>query len=267
MSNVKEPVKVLSFSPSADAELNRWILSYYGVNFKESRHSVPLYFILNKILKGESFILYRDGDTKLVNVRAVIDHYDIQVAPEYKLIPDTLADQMEKSWIRYNTELGSAVVKWAYTNLLPHKLIMIRPLTLGSLWIEQFFVKHWYNVANQLIWKSQQLSKPAADESLKSIKTIFEEVDRLLADGRTYLHGERMTLADLAFAVSGAPLVLPSNYGGGTYGQGPIPTFEEFPLELQETISKMRETRSGQFILRLYAEDRYRTIGSIGERT
>jgi len=260
MSNAKEPVKVISFSPSADGELNRWILSYYGVNFKENRHTVPLYFLLNQLQGGESFVFCKDGNTKLTNVRAVINHFDAQAAPEFKLIPETLADQLENSWKQYNANLGGAVVKWAYTNLLPHKLIMIRPLSLGSLWIERFFIKHCYNIANQLIWKSQQLSKPAADESLKTIKAIFEEVDNLLADGRTYLYGERITLADLAFAVSGAPLVLPPNYGGDEYGQGAIPTFEEFPLEMQKIISNMRETRAGQFILRLYAEDRYRSI-------
>ncbi|SER33959.1 glutathione S-transferase [Nitrosomonas sp. Nm51] len=260
MPNDKKPVKVLSFSPSADGELNRWILFYYGIDFKESRHTVPFFFLLNKLQGGKSLVLCRDGDVKLTSVHAVIKHFDAQTAPEFKLIPEALAESLESGWNRYNTELGGAAVKWAYTNLLPYKTIMVRPLSLGSPWLERFFVKHWYSIPKRLIWKSQQLSKAAADESLKTIKAIFEEVDRLLADGRTYLYGERLTLADFAFAVSGAPLVLPANYGGDQFGQGPIPTLEEFPLELQATIRAMRQTPAGEFILRLYAQDRYRSI-------
>ncbi|PTN11177.1 glutathione S-transferase family protein [Nitrosomonas aestuarii] len=260
MPNDKKSVTVLSFSPSADAELNRWVLFHYGIDFKENRHTAPFYFLLNKLYGGKSLILCRVGETKLTSVRAVIDHFNAQALPEFKLIPDTLASDMEISWKRYNSDLGGAVVKWAYTNLLPYKDIMIRPLTLGSPWFERFFVKHWYRIPEKLIWKSQKLDKATADEALKTIQTIFQEVDHLLADGRKYLYGEKLTAADLAFAVSGAPLVLPANYGGDQFEQGPIPSFEEFPQELQETISAMRQTPAGKFILRLYADERYRNI-------
>lgn len=112
---------------------------------------------------------------------------------------------MEYSWHRYNSDLGQAAVEWAYTNLLPHKDIMIRPLTLGSPWIERQFVKYCYNIPKKMVWNSQQLSKPVADNALVLIKDIFYEVDQLLSDGRKYLYGDKLTLADLTFAVSGAP--------------------------------------------------------------
>ncbi|MCB1936560.1 MAG: hypothetical protein KDF59_11520 [Nitrosomonas sp.] len=260
MANTNNTVKVLSFSPSADAELNRWVLFYYGISFNEKRHTLPFYFILNKLQGGNSLVLCRDGQTKLKSVREVINHFDAQVTSDKKLIPDAHINEMEYSWHRYNSDLGQAAVEWAYTNLLPHKDIMIRPLTLGSPWIERQFVKYCYNIPKKMVWNSQQLSKPVADNALVLIKDIFYEVDQLLSDGRKYLYGDKLTLADLTFAVSGAPLVLPANYGGDQFEQGPIPTFEEFPEELQETISTMRQTDAGRYILRLYSEDRYRTI-------
>lgn len=260
MTNEKRTFKVLSFCPSADAELNRWVLFYHGIPFKENRHTVPFYFLLNKLYGGQSLVFCRDGDTKLTSVRAVIDHIDAQATPEGKLIPDNLTSEMEYSWHQYNSALGQAAVEWAYTNLLPHKAIMIRPLTLGSPWFERCFVKYCYGASKRLIWRSQNLSKPVADNALVLIQDIFRQVDQLLSDGRKYLYGDRLTLADLAFAVSGAPLVLPANYGGDQFEQGPIPTLEEFPKELQETINTMRQTAAGKYILRLYAEDRYRTI-------
>lgn len=258
MINTNKTVKVLSFSPSADAELNRWVLFYYGIPFQESRHTLPFYFLLNKLQGGSSLVFCRDGETKLSSVREVINHFNAQADAEMKLIPDSLASEMEYSWHRYNSDLGHAVVEWAYTNLLPHKDIMIRPLSLNSPWLEQQFVKYHYNLPKKMIWNSLHLSKPVADKALVQIKTIFHEVDQIFSDGRKYLYGNTLTLADLAFAVSGAPLVLPANYGGDQFEQGAIPTFEEFPKELQEIISAMRQTIAGKFILRLYAEDRYR---------
>jgi len=257
MDSKNSPITVISFSPSADAELNRWILKYYGLAFVEKRHAPPFFFLIRKFYSGNSLVLCRTGDKTLDGVRTIIEHFDTLADSDKKLIPDSFVHNMDASWQRYNSDLGGAVVTWAYSNLLPHKEIMIRPLSLGSPWHERFFVKHFYNIPKNLIWKVQKLSKYAADEAFKEIQRIFSEVDSLLADGRKYLYGERMTLADFAFVVSGAPLVLPAGYGGDQYEQGPIPTFEQFPKELQEIISNMRQTPAGKFILRMYAEERY----------
>lgn len=260
MTDNNKTVRVLSFSPSADAELNRWALFYYGIPFKEERHAPPFYFLLNFLYGGKSLVLCRDGEKKLTNVRAIIDHFDAQIDPAMKLMPELHSNELDAHWRRFNSELGNAVVKWAYSNLLPYKNTMIRPLTLGSPWFERFFVKHWYNLPKNLIWKSQKLGKAEADRALQTITKIFSEVDQLLADGRRYLCGNQLTLADLAFAVSGAPLVLPANYGGDQFDHGPLPSFTEFPEELQQIINNMRQTHSGKFILQLYAEERYRTL-------
>lgn len=260
MVSEKKVPKVISFSPSADCELGRWVLLYHGIDYVEKRHAPPFFFLINKLYGGKSFILFIDDGLKLNTVRAMIDHFDNLAEPERKLIPDEFAQSIETSWQSYNAGLGGVVVTWAYANLLPHQKIMVRPLSLGSPWIERFFVKSCYSLPEKLMWKSLKLSKAAADEAYVEIQRKFSEVDQILSDGRKFLLGDRMTLADMAFAVSGAPLVLPAGYGGYQYEQGPIPTFEEFPKELQEIISAMRNTTAGKFILRLYAEERYRGL-------
>ena len=59
------------------------------------------------------------------------------------------------------------------------------------------------------------------------IRSTFSAVETRIADGRSYLMGERLTLSDLAFAVAAAPVVLPPSYGG------PIPLLEQMPGEIQ----------------------------------
>ncbi|MGH8572856.1 MAG: hypothetical protein ACREX8_09800 [Gammaproteobacteria bacterium] len=63
---------------------------------------------------------------------------------------------------------------------------------------------------------------------------------------------------DIAFAVAGAPLVLPQGYGGYPGQQGPLPTLDQAPAEMQSVVREMRETRAGRFVSRLYREERYR---------
>ncbi|MBX3641067.1 MAG: glutathione S-transferase C-terminal domain-containing protein [Nitrosomonas sp.] len=250
--------KLITFSPSADCELSRWILRYHNEAYTEYKHTFPFIVLSLKLNGGKDFPLYIRDKLVFDKVRPIIDHFETLVEANKKLIPSAYASEIETCWRNFNTTLGSAVVTWAYANLLPYKAIMIRPLSLDCPWYERLVVKYFYNVPKSILWNALKLSKASADEALIVIDKSFSEVDHLLADGRKYLFGDRLTLADMAFAVSGAPLVLPANYGGDQFKQGAIPTFDEFPKELQEIIRAKRETTAGKFILRLYTEDRYR---------
>ncbi len=262
MDDQKNTAKVITFPPSTDCELGRWVLRYHQVDFTEKRHAPPFFMLAIRFNGGSSFPLYVRQDQVLDGVRPIIDHFDAIAVDEKKLIPQAYADDIEAYWQSFNKELGGAVVTWAYTNLLPHRDIMIQPLSLDCPWYEQLFVHALYNIPKRLLWKSLNLNKPAADEALVLIMKKFSEVDELLSDGRKYLCGDRMTLADMTFSVCGAPLVVPNGYGGFQYGPSPIPDVEQFPEELQDTIKAVRETKAGQFILRMYAEERYARVSS-----
>ena len=61
----------------------------------------------------------------------------------------------------------------------------------------------------------------------------------VLADGRKYLVGDRLTLADLAFATSGAPMVLADGYGGH------LPTIDKVPPEMKPVMTALRARPAG----------------------
>jgi glutathione S-transferase len=81
-------------------------------------------------------------------------------------------------------------------------------------------------------------------------------MDALLADGRTYLTGATLTFADITFASLGALAVLPPEYPGNRLG-GPRLTIDDItdPAWRAE-VERFRARPSGQFILRLYREER-----------
>jgi len=95
-----------------------------------------------------------------------------------------------------------------------------------------------------------QLSAENAEKGLLEVCKGFDRVDALLADGRRFLAGDRLTLADLAFATSGAPMVLANGYGGH------LPTIDKVPQDMQAVMNALRARPAGAFIQRLYDEYR-----------
>lgn len=265
VGNQKLP-RVITFPPSADSETGRWALDYYGIPVDERRHAPPFIFAAIGLNKGKKFPLYLGEGLLLNGVEQILDHFNERSSEARQLTPPEHRAAIEAHWKRFNATMGAAVVTWAYTNLLPHRSIMIRPLSMGSPAYQQWFVRLFYPIPKRMLWNALKLSKPKADEALETIKDTFAYVEDRLSDNRTWLVGDRMTLADLSFAVSGAPLVLPEGYGGYPNQPGPIPTLEQWPAEQRSIIEQMRQTRAGQFILRMYSEERYRNQPLSAER-
>jgi len=78
----------------------------------------------------------------------------------------------------------------------------------------------------------------------------------LLADGRRYLTGETLTFADITFASLGALAVLPPEYPGNRLSGRRMTMAEIHDPAWRAEAEELRACPSGQFILRLYREER-----------
>lgn len=250
--------RYISFPPSSDCENGRWLLRRYGIEYREERHTMPFFALAIYWNHGKSIPLYLDGKLSLDGLRSLIDHFDAQAPDDRKLILPGQEEETNRLWTHYNVDMGSATVTWAYYHLLPHWGIMLDPLSIGTPVYERLTVKFLYPLPAGLLWFLLKLSRAKADAALTTLRTVFAEVSQRLADGRPYLLGDRMSIADIAFAVSGAPLVLPLGYGGYPGAQGPLPSFDQAPPAMRSVVEEMLPTRAGQFILRMYREERYR---------
>jgi len=248
--------KLITFPPSTDCENARWILRHHNVDYVEKPYSPP-FFIFATLLHGFKSLPLFLSKTNVPNLKPLIQHFESLADPDKRLIPEGKTKEAFELWAEFNIDMGNKTVIWAYTGLLPHKEIMIKPLSLGTPWLNRFVTKHIYIFPKTILWKLLKLNKSAAAEALKGIQSKFKQVDEILADGRPFLMGDSFTIADMAFAVSGAPLVLPKGYGGHPTEQGPVPTYEQFPSEMKKVVDEMRETAAGKFILKMYKEQRY----------
>jgi glutathione S-transferase len=253
-----DPVLV-TFPPSLDSELSRFLVQHYGIRHEEQRHALG-YVFLATLRHGFTVIfplLYSDS-FRLVGPRPIANYFDTRCASELRLFPadKTAMQQVESDWTQFNNTLAFATARFAYYHLLPHRDIMIAPLSQGTPDNEQKAVVSAYSTFAWVLTTLLGLSAKSAQTSLDQIRTVFDAVDTRLASGEQFLVGDRLTLSDLAFSVAAAPVVLPPTYGG------PIPSFDEMPAEIQTVVTEMRSRVAGIFALRMYQE--HRSIFGVG---
>jgi glutathione S-transferase len=254
---------LITFPPSLDSETSRFLIQHYGIESCERRHALifSTFVTLRHGFTPVFPLLYGDS-FRLVGPRPIVDHFDPLSAPDLRLLPTNPRErnQVESDWTLFNLTLAFASAVFAYFYLLPHRDLMVRPLTEGVPPFQRKAVESAYPVFAGLLRILLRLSLDKAQQAATQIRAIFDSVDARLAGGGRYLVGDRFTLSDLAFSVAAAPVVLPASYGG------PIPSFDEMPSEVQALVTEMRGHPAGAFALRIYQEQRCRFGGTDAEQ-
>ncbi|HEY2230076.1 MAG TPA: glutathione binding-like protein [Xanthobacteraceae bacterium] len=248
---VQAPPALLTFAPMIDSETCRLVLGHYAIPYREEPHLFGWVSIL-ALWHGWTLrvpVLYGTG-LRLAGPRSMVDHFDEVCPVERKLVParQPLHGQVEADWDLYNGELGAHTAVLAYFHLLPHRDIMIEPFFRGVPRTEAFVLGRSYPMLSAMLTFLLQLSAGNAQDALTEIRMIFEKTDARVADGRRYLAGDTLTLADVGLAAAAAPLLLPAGY------RSPIPPFERMPPELQAIVTEMRQHDTARFAQRIYAE-------------
>jgi glutathione S-transferase len=246
-------VTMLTFAPMINSECCRFVLTHYGIPFEEQRHIFGEVSIIAYIRNGDVHIPLIQGDgLSVIGPQPVVDHYDSQSAADRKLIPTDPAAkaQVMKDFQRYNNDLGGETAVIGYDYLLPHKDIMIGPFTEGLPMIEADLTSVAYPLLEVLFDKLLHLGPERVAQALTTVRAIFAETDKRVADGRQYLVGDQLSLGDIALATAAGPLILPPFYGS------PMPAFDVMPAELKAIITELRGTATGKFVVQLYEKHR-----------
>ncbi len=151
--------------------------------------------------------------------------------------------------------MGGSVRAWAYFNFLQARAAML-PVFLHAIpWYEKPLVHLTYGVLRDFLLTKLELNQRVAELALLDVKKFFATIEATLADGRPYLLGQQFTMCDLLFAVNAAPMLLPAEH------QGALPSFENVPAEAQKVVTELRASPTGQYVLRIYREQRLAKVG------
>ena len=244
---------LLTFPPMIDSEACRFLLAHYGVSYREEAHLFGWASVL-ALWHGwtPQIPLLYGRHYQLAGPRQIAKHFEKRCQPTQRLIPADkhISDEVALDWDRLNGTFGTAVAVFAYYHLLPHRSIMLEPFSRGAPAGEQSFLKKSYSSFAGLFRLLLRLNAQHAKESLAVIRSIFDNIDRRLKDGRPYLVGDRFTLADIALASSAAPVLLPQGF------TAPLPLLEQMPPEMASLIGELRQHDTARLVARIYHKHR-----------
>lgn len=238
----------------------RWCLDRTGLEYRE----VPSIGILGLLLTGRTVPLLvlpasrtSIGDSPKI-LRFLWGAYSTELPRERVgfLEPSPEAVALEK---HFDEMLGIQVRVWSYWHLLESD-----ELTLLMWGAHEPTVPQWQRTVlpwlrpllAAMLKRMLGVTAPRAEAGLAATRQVFAEVDAMLADGRRFLMGgDEPSFVDITFASLAALVIFPDGYGGERASMRSAPLDRLSPVWRAE-VDALRATAAGQFVMRLYREER-----------
>jgi glutathione S-transferase len=254
MSEMRKPVLV-TIPISHYCEKARWALDRAGVAYEERRHLPAIHRVAVRRAGGKltAPVLVCPEGSVLRESADIIVWADARVAtPGARMIPEDSQEAAEARALAddYDERLGPATRLWVYHEMFDHPELVTASMTDGvPAWERQAF-RFGNRALAFAIAKVLTINDERAVEAEQTFREIFGDVDARLADGRRYLVGDAFSIADLTFAALAAPLIAPPQYGVR------LPSVDQLPPGMVDTVREHRETRAGRHALAMFATER-----------
>jgi glutathione S-transferase len=245
-----ERARLVTIPFSHYCEKARWALDRGGIPFDESPH-LPILSWTASIPLGKSRtvpVLFAGGEV-------VADSTDIlrwvdRTSDRAKLFPGDVDAEVSRLEELFDRRLGTSARRLAYFHMLRDGQATRTLFAKNVPGWERLFARVATPLIGAMIGRGLGVTEEGAARSTKAIGEVFAEVERLLADGRPWLTGDRFTAADLTFAALAGPLVFPP--GLEKWGLD----LAHAPASLREVVEGCRATPAGRFAIRAYEEQR-----------
>ncbi len=249
MQNQK-PFRLITIPVSHYCEKVRWVLDYLKLPYVEEPHMPPFYKFATTKAGGETVPVLVTEDGNFTDSTDILKYLDSLVLVTKTISNNSQQRQQVKELEElFDEKLGTAVRSWAYFYIIDNSKIIQPKWTQNVPSVEKFLFPVIYPAMRSLVIKKYDVNAESATQYYQQIENVFAKVTELLADGRKYLVGDKISAADFAFASLAAPILQPTEH--------PIKSdSEELPAEFLSKINKLKETVAGKFALNLYATKR-----------
>lgn len=243
-------VKMITFAPMVDSECSRLVLAHYRIAVEEQDHLFGWGSVLTLFHGGYGRVpLIHGRGVRASGPRKLVDALDGRAGDRRLLPPDPgLRQEIEQSWSLYNGELATHVAAFAYYHLLPAREAMVEAFRRDLTGWERRWAEPTYGLVRWLLSRLMRLTPERAEAARSRIEQILDATDALLKDGRRYLHGNSLTLADLGLLSAAAPIILPPRY------RVHVPGIEELPEAYRRLVETSRRRAVAEFIDRTIRE-------------
>lgn len=234
-------------------EKARWVLERAGLEFEERKYMPVLHMSATLPLGGRSVPLLRAGSETFADSTDIALYVDSLLGEDARLYPVDDASRTEVLALEdsFDRRLGPHSRRWVYFHLLGDRKRAMDFMGPSATKNQIRLFGAGFPVLTFMMKSVMRITPESAERSLRYARGVFHTVSERLSDGRRFLLGDRLSIADVTFASLGAPLVFPRNYGGSTQrGLG------EVPAPLAGDVEAFRNTPAGRFVLRIYDENR-----------
>ncbi|MDF1666551.1 MAG: glutathione S-transferase family protein [Planctomycetota bacterium] len=249
---MNQPYKLISIPLSHYCEKVRWGMDLKGIEFTESPYLPVFQRIASKRVGGQGTVPVLLTGDKVLSDSTDILHFLDTVKESPRLYPTNEAERKDVEAMEelFNSKLGPATRRVFYYYALPDKKLLMKILKPMSPPKQHFVFGVSFFVLSRLMRKALNINIKGLMRSKERLSMTFDEVEKRLTDGRPFLCGDSLSAADITFAALGAPMVLPKNY------HIPMPELSELHPDLADEIRRYQERPGGQFIFKLYNEQR-----------
>lgn len=246
------PLRLITIRFSHYCEKVRWALDRAGLAYHEESH-VPIlsWAATFGAGGGRTVPVLVTPDRTLRDSTDILRWVDAQGTAR-PLFPSGEFETEVAQWEEtFDKRVGPATRRLFYFHLEQHPALLRRLLeSAGPDW-QGRVARLTFPALRALMVRGMRVDASGAERSQKTLDEVLSSVGARLADGRRYLAGEHFSAADLTFASLMVPVVLPEPL------LSLLPfTWDEFPADLRASVERMRATPAGQFVLRMYAEER-----------
>jgi glutathione S-transferase len=196
--------RLITFGRSHFCEKARWALDWHGIAYDEIGWPPGLHIILAKRCgaKATTLPILLDGESVIQGSGAIIDWAESKSQDcTRSLTPQSNQSEANEIERRADQVIGVHVRRLNYAETLPSHSYLVKP----SLF---FRASGWHRLVGNMMWpvvrrimiRRHDIRPAAASESRARLNAELDWLDDKLADGRSYLVGDRFSRVDLTVA-------------------------------------------------------------------
>ena len=193
----REHGALITFGRSHFCEKARWALDWHGITYNEIGWPPGLHIFLAKRCgaKATTLPILLDGETVIQGSGAIIDWAESKAKDcTRSLTPQSNQADAQEIERRADQVIGVHVRRLAYAVMLPSHSHLVKPaLFQGASSWHRLIGNMMWPVARRVMIRRHDIRPGTATESRSQLEAELNWLDSKLADGRSYLAGDRFS--------------------------------------------------------------------------